>query len=160
MRLAHLFTVSLLLGFSFSACAEIAAPPTIGVSWNRTAHSTTLPEPFGEIGVLLTNESGMNPKLFVLIRRESLRLLLSDFVDLGKITIESVSYSDPSNTPTGEVEYFEVIASFGDSYKVHNKPCDDKSDFTWERDLAIFRIDREYQISRRTFSFRQMDECG
>ena len=134
-------------------------PPTVEVNWQDTIRGTILPEPLGAITVDLKTSPSIEPSLFVIVAHQSIQLSVDDLTPMGELELTMVTYSDPSVTNSGEVEYFEVLVLFGAPYKVRNAPCEIAQNFTWEKDLAVFRADREFNVIREIVSFRELDEC-
>ena len=113
----------------------------------------------GAITVDLKTSPSIEPSLFVIVAHQSIQLSVDDLTPMGELELTMVTYSDPSVTNSGEVEYFEVLVLFGAPYKVRNAPCEIAQNFTWEKDLAVFRADREFNVIREIVSFRELDEC-
>ena len=118
-----------------------------------------LPAPFGLVGVRLETGRDTGPSLTFLVNRQIVAAPPTLISLLRDPIIAEIVYSDPSQTATQTVEYFEVFVLYGEPYKVRNKPCDVAQDFTWERDFARFRVDSDDVVTRTLGSFRQMDEC-
>ena len=159
MRRANSLVAVYALAIGPIALATTAIPPTIEVNWQDTIRVTVLPEPFGPVSVDLKNSPNIDPTLFAIVSRQSIRLTINDLPAEGEIELEAITYSDPSLTSSGEVEYFEVLVLFGAPYKVRFEPCEHSENFTWEQDLAVFRINRMFDVSREIISFRQMGKC-
>jgi hypothetical protein len=160
MRGAQSLALLCSLAIGHSALATVGAPPTIEAGWRETIRAVVLPEPFGLVSVDLKTEPDTSPRILVLVNDESIRLSIDDLETLGGIELESISYSDPSRTSSGKVEYMELLVLFGESYKVRNTPCENEHNFTWERDIVKYRIDGSLKVSREIISFRELDKCG
>lgn len=159
MGCANSLALTVLLAWLPEAIASVSAPPTISVAWSGTTHEAVLPQPFGKIQIHLSTEADLPASLTITVDGQAVSVAQPLIGDLANPEIRSISYSDPMQTESRAVEYFEVLIVFGDEYKVRNEPCDDPNNFTWERDLAAIKVNWNLDVSRELLSFRQMDKC-
>ncbi len=156
----RLLNVLLPLLFAGSVLADVASKDYVEVPWQATSYTAVLPAPFKSVTVNLNGESGASQELAIEVNGQSVTIDRALLVDLERMRVESLSYSDPTVTASKTVEYFEVFIIFGESYKVGFEPCDDPRNFGWEEDIAVFRIDKTLTASMRITSFRTLDQCS
>ena len=160
MDRANSFTAAILLAACCATHAGVGVPPTVGpVPWLAESYTARLPPPFGSVNILLTVEEGRPVALRASFDGRVIEASIEQLEDLEEPTVDSVSYA-PADDEHNEAKYISLIVLTGDSYNVRNKPCENLHDFTWERDVANFRIDTDGRMTREMVSFRQMDACG
>ena len=160
MYLFRLLNVLLPLFLGGLALADMAAKDYVEVPWRATSYSAVLPAPFQSVTVSLNGEKGAPQDLEIEVNGQSITIDQGWLKDLAQMRIDSISYADPTKTESKTVEYFEVLVVFGESYKVGFEPCDDPKNYGWEKDIALFRIDKTLTASKKIISFRTLDQCG
>ena len=156
---SQILFASVLLTLAGANLATSPGKDWVDVPWQTTSYKAILPAPFHSVSVTLISEDGAAQVMSVEVNGKILKL--DEFLsDLSAVEIESLTYSRPTMTKSGSIEYFEVLAIFGEAYRVRFKPCDDIRNFNWEKDIAVFRVDTNLIVTRRVMSFRSEDQCG
>ena len=125
-----------------------------------TSFAAKLPAPFHSVSVVLQSDDGAPQKIAIEVNGKSLKIDEELLKGHSIMKVESILHPNPGSTDSGSVEYFEVLITFGESYKVGKKPCDELRDFTWETDMVVFRVDRALTVSRKMWPARILDRCG
>ena len=159
MYRSQLLVASALLAFAGPNLATVAGKDYVEVPWQTTSFTAILPAPFHSVSVTLLGEVDTPQKLEIEVNGESIAIDDELLAGLSAMKVESITYSDPTMTGSGSVEYFELFVPFGESYRVRSEPCDDPLNFTWEEDVAVFRVDKALTISMQVTSFRFLDQC-
>jgi len=113
MRRANSSIILVLLA-SFSASqGTVVSPPTISVPWTLPAERATLPEPFGTLVVKFSSPPNSAPRLSVVLVDGTVDVDESLLSDLSSPNLVEIVYSDPAQTTSKKVEYFELLILTG-----------------------------------------------
>lgn len=159
MRRPGIIALILVLAYCPIALGDVGTPPTRLVAWTIPGEVAILPSPFWEVQVDF-QASADSVDIFEITVAGN-RIVVDDSLvaDLENPELVEITYSDPAQTRSGQVEYFELLILTGDEYPVRQSPCGEPREETMERDIAVIRVSRDLKVSRRTASFRSLDEC-
>ena len=159
MRHTSSFAILVLLGWFSTGVGDIGSPPTRLAPWTIPGEVATLPSPFWEIRIIFETSQESAVRFEISVAGNLLKVDEALFEDLENPDLVEITYSDPAQTLSGKIEYFELLILTGKPYPVRHLPCDQPRAESMERDIAVIRVSRDLNVSRRTVSFRSLDEC-
>ncbi|MDX1507632.1 MAG: hypothetical protein R3358_05095 [Woeseiaceae bacterium] len=139
--------------------ADVATPPTKLAAWTIPGQAATLPAPFWDVQIDFETDGHSVARFEISVAGNRVTVDESLVNDLEDPEVVEITYSNPALTPSGQVEYFELLILTGDPYPVRLSPCTQTLEESMERDIAIIRVSRDLEVSRRTASFRSLNQC-
>jgi hypothetical protein len=159
MRRASSFVVLVLVGWCPIGHSDIGNPPTNLAAWTIPGELATLPSPFWKVEIVFDASEDTVHRFDIAVTGRAIKVDEALIDDLDNPELVEIAYSDPAQTLSGQVEYFELLILTGDPYPVRFMPCDQLKEQALQRDIAVIRVSRNLGLSRRTVSFRELDEC-